>query len=383
MQLMEASNKHDEILHMARSAVHYQLPLFQHGVPLLVQPSKPPPFVARWCGGVVVEDPTFTGNVFSDGSVIGGCRRGDERSGWAAVCITALGEVIFGAYGTCPDYFPTSLRAELWALLQVLRHAQPPVTIWVDNAGVVDGFGRGRQWCVASCRPAADLWSLVWQKVEDLGGADISVVKVKGHATVADIEAGRSTLWQKAGNDHVDHFAKRGSQLAEHLSSTADRRQASRIARGWYKWLAVLVSNWPADTQGQTQSERSRKRKRKAVAEEAAAEGGAEENAELVAEVEVAESAAKRPRKSASIAAPTPESSTTGLGAGHELYRSGAVIWCRLCGCYGEQRLKNLKLPCGGLDKSTKAGQLGRLVRGEHPLRKGERLPRPVRFTGS
>ena len=197
-----------------------------------------------------MEDPAFTGNVFSDGSLRGGCRRGDERGEWAAVCVTDQGDVIFGAYGTCPDHFLSSLRAELWALLQVLRHARPPVTAWVDNAGVVDGFGKGRVWCVAACRPAADLWRLVWDKADDLGNEGISVVKVKGHATDADVAAGRSTPWQKLCNDHADHFAKRGAELAEHLSGTEANRQAYRMAKRWYHWLAVLVSNWPADTQG-------------------------------------------------------------------------------------------------------------------------------------
>ena len=138
--LVAVSTGHKEILHMARSALHCNKPLFQNGVPLLDKPSKPPEFVARWCGGRVCGDPIFTGNVFSDGSVRGDCGKGDGRSGWAAVRVNEQGEVEFGVHGPCPDFFPSSLRAELWGLLQVLRHALPPVTIWVDNAGVVDGF---------------------------------------------------------------------------------------------------------------------------------------------------------------------------------------------------------------------------------------------------
>ena len=72
------------------------------------------------------------------------------------------GLVLFGIYGTCPDFFPTSLRAELWGALQTLRHASPPVTLWVDNDGVVEGFRKGRAWCCDSSRPAADLWKAFW-----------------------------------------------------------------------------------------------------------------------------------------------------------------------------------------------------------------------------
>ena len=77
---------------------------------------------------------------------------------------------------------------------------------------------------MAACRPAADLWSLIWAKVDDLGGSGISVAKVKAHATEADVQAGCTTALHRAGNDHADHFAKRGSALAEHLSSTASSR---------------------------------------------------------------------------------------------------------------------------------------------------------------
>ena len=112
---------------------------------------------------------------FSDGSVHMGCRKGSERAGWAAVAIDEEGKVIGGAYGTCPDYFPSSLRAELWGVLQTLRHAMPPITIFVDNAGVVDGYAKGKEWCCHSGRAAADLWRQLWWKCEDLGGGGIAI----------------------------------------------------------------------------------------------------------------------------------------------------------------------------------------------------------------
>jgi len=208
---MESTKGCKEVLDIARLATHCDEPLFKEGIPLLQERGIPPKLVTRWCGGRNVDDPTFTGEVFSDGSVVGGCRKGDERSGWAAVKVDDEGRILFRVYGTCPDFFPTSLRAELWGVLQVLRHAMPPVTIWVDNAGVVDGFAKGRDWCVDAARPAADLWGLVWAKVDDLGNEGIKIAKTKGHATKADVEAGRATEWHQKGNDHADHYAKQGS----------------------------------------------------------------------------------------------------------------------------------------------------------------------------
>ena len=242
-------SRHHNILSTAQSAVRCLDPFFQHGIPHLRSMAPPPPFVARWCGGVEVDDFSVTGSVFTDGALSGGARKGTERAGWAVVVVGDCGLVIGGLYGTCPDHFPTSLRAELWALLQALRHARPPLTIWVDNAGVVDGLAKGRTWCCHSSRPAADLWLLVWDKLEDLDDDRVVVLKVKAHATQADVDSGRTTAWHRQGNDHADHFAKRGSDLAEHLSPTRLDRDAYLEAKKWYAWLTLLVAHWPNDTQ--------------------------------------------------------------------------------------------------------------------------------------
>ena len=66
------------------------------------------------------------------------------------------------------------------------------------------------------------------------------------------------------------------------------------------------------------------------------------------------------------------------FGVGHVVVRSGALHWCRRCGAYAEHRFKSLKAPCSGHPgKGPRAGQLGRLLRGLHPLTR-EPIPRPV-----
>ena len=60
------------MLDIARSATHCDEPLFKEGIPLLQELGIPPKLVTRWCGGREVDDPTFTGEVFGDGSVAGG-----------------------------------------------------------------------------------------------------------------------------------------------------------------------------------------------------------------------------------------------------------------------------------------------------------------------
>ena len=94
----------------------------------------------HWVGGrPATGDFTFTGLGFTDGALVGGAAPTARRAGWAAVLVDESGKVIAGLYGPCPDAFPTSLRAELQAVVQMLRLALPPLTIWVDNKAVVDG----------------------------------------------------------------------------------------------------------------------------------------------------------------------------------------------------------------------------------------------------
>ena len=228
-------------------------------------------------------------------------------------------------------------------------------TIWIDNSSVVDGYRKGKRWCISSSRPAADLWDLIWRKVEDLGQKGIFVHKVKGHATSDDIENGTSSLLHMAGNDHADYFAKKGSALAEHLSSTGSLRQTDQLAKWWYSWLTVLIYNWPKDTQGRRQPAGKKKRTRPDVTTKS-----------------------------------TPDSATKSakvdmkkFGVGHRLFRSGNLIWCNVCGAYAEKRLKALKLPCrGAAGTGPRAGQLSRMLKGEHPLQRGVRLPLAVKLCG-
>ena len=63
------------------------------------------------------------------------------------------------------------------------------------------------------------------------------------------MDSGRSTAWHKKCNNHADHFAKRGSDSAEHLSLTTLDREAYNVIKRWNVWLTLLVANWPSDTQ--------------------------------------------------------------------------------------------------------------------------------------
>ena len=69
------------------------------------------------------------------------------------------------------------------------------------------------------------------------------------------------------------------------------------------------------------------------------------------------------------------------LGPGHDLRLSGEVIWCKKCGRYGEERVKQ-GMGIGGVctgGRSVAHTQLNALRNGRHP-RTGVPLPPDVAF---
>lgn len=342
------------------------------------------------------QDFSFTGDVFTDGALRGGGPVRARRSGWAAVLVSSSGHVIEGLYGTCPDAFPSSLRAELWAVLQMLVIAIPPFTVWTDSAGVVDGWHRGRVWCCASCRPAADLWRKIWWRLDDMGCDGIDIRKVKGHATEADVEAGRSTPWERECNDHADHFAKRGVEVAEAQLPSDSLRARYREARAWYSWLAELIGHWPADTQDRS-TQRAEAARRPAPPNEGAVRNISslqvhEALPHELGEVEGSLRCSKcgkgtclsqdwghikgfakgkclgTTRQRVLDAAARSRLDSTRDALGHVLYQSGNLTWCWKCGHWGVVRPRKLLESCCGI--STQHSQLKRLKDGYHPLSK-------------
>ena len=65
-----------------------------------------------------------------------------------------------------------------------------------------------------------------------------------------------------------------------------------------------------------------------------------------------------------------------GLHSSHRLRITGEVVWCNACGCYAQQRLRDLKAPCkggGDVPGGPRRSQLAALRDGRHPLN-GDRL---------
>ena len=268
------SFKGQAIIAKAQNLLHCGEPLFQHGVPIAGAAAPVPVHTLRECGGKPMPGNfVATGRAFTDGALKGRAPKAARRAGWAWVVTDEVGDVVFGLYGPCPDPFPTAFRAELRAVCELLTVAVPPLTIWIDNQEVLDGWAKGKQWCTASARTAADLWRWFWHKMEDIDSKDIRLVKTKGHATEADVQEGRSTDFERIGNDNADHFAGRGVEVAIHQSPNEQQLQDYKEATQWYRWLTLLVGQWPKDAD--PKPEKKADRKSRVIEDGSAAKEGA------------------------------------------------------------------------------------------------------------
>ena len=378
---MRESFSKPEVISRAQSSLHGGEPLYQHGVPLLQELAKVPRHDVRCCGGrQPSEDFAATGNAFTDGAMRGRAPKAARRAGWAWVVVDEAGDIIFGLHGPCPDPFPTAFRAELRAVCELLVVVVPPITIWVDNQELLDGLAKGEQWCCSSARAAADLWRTFWHKMADIGPAGISMAKTKGHASEADVQAGRSTTFQRKGNGNADHFAGRGVDVALCQSPNEQAIAAYKEATAWYKWLTHLCSNWPKDidprpraghaglTAPAAQSapgQLASKRRGPRLGRKSEEEDWQRDEAVVAAAAGGLSGAKGSTGSAAGIEVLVRKKQ---LHHSHCFRLSGDLLWCNNCGCYGQARFKALKESCrGDATAKARAGQLARLRLGQHP----------------
>ena len=125
----------------------------------------------------------------------------------------------------------TNNRAELAAVLRVLRIENRPVEIRTDSAYVHDGIKkhrfawRARAWTTKRRKVRnADLWAAIDEILTSRPHGAVELVKVKGHATAEDVRRGRVALEDKQGNDEADTLAVAGAYVNP---LAAPRRQAA------------------------------------------------------------------------------------------------------------------------------------------------------------
>ena len=135
----------------------------------MVRPDAADPVKGReWKGGASTirwfnadgsnQGRVLTGNVVTDGSLIQLRPRAARRAGWAATAVDEHGAVTSVCYGAFFAWSLSAYMAELYALLQALRHGQPPLTIWLDCESVDGDYARGKEHTIAARKRGADIW---------------------------------------------------------------------------------------------------------------------------------------------------------------------------------------------------------------------------------
>jgi len=119
-----------------------------------------------------------------------------------------------------PGPTQTNQRAELYAVLRVLRARLHCVEVRTDSKYVIDGcVAQRRVWRAREWRtrrgPLAnmDLWQEVDALLEARPAWSIRFVKVKGHSTWEDVARGKVSVMDKLGNDAADGLAVAGARL--------------------------------------------------------------------------------------------------------------------------------------------------------------------------
>ena len=183
------------------------------------------------------------GVVYVDGSYKGMQWRA-ARAAWSAVHIDQDGKWKWTYSGVLAERHASSYRAELIAVLQVLRIAIGPIHLFCDNQDVVKGVARGRRHCTASSADRADVWRKIWRIIDEIG-EDFRIDWLPGHSSWIHVLEGKLTPHQHVGNDMADTAAKEARAWAEGMAPNKGFAGQAKKARACYRWVLDFATAWP------------------------------------------------------------------------------------------------------------------------------------------
>ena len=211
----------------------------------------PPPKPKQWMQKLCKDAEYIAeGCVYTDGSAEGWFWRG-ARAAYGAVCYNEEGKPLWALRGVCGEPHPSINRAELMAVIAVMRLSAGAVRIKSDSDFVVGGFKKGKTVTTGSGHEAADLWREAWALKEEIeGGTEgeeerrIAVEKVKAHTTWAEVVTGKVGHMDHVGNAAADKGAKEALAVAkaEALAEAYNAELAAAVL--WAKWLVEYATIW-------------------------------------------------------------------------------------------------------------------------------------------
>ena len=204
-------------------------------------------------------DGLLEGHIFTDGSSLGsGALR---RAGWAVVAVDDAGNLKAAAYGAVPsDVLPgqSARDGEDYAAAMAGQFTLDPLTLYIDCEGTIATVNGPKPKALGAQGPRAHVWNRLLFSHDE-----VRAVKVKGHATERDVEAGRTSHLCKKGNDLADTFAKKEADTHKPAFRVAKTVVASAsLAKQAARWAAeahVLLRfrGWN-DTRAAVQQARAR-----------------------------------------------------------------------------------------------------------------------------
>ena len=154
------------------------------------------------------------GTYYTDGSGTTNDER-SRRCGWGIAWMSCVEEEwhfkggLYAPLGECRHTVP---RAELAALVYLVQNSSGIIEVWSDCKYVVDGFAQHKY--EQPKGPCAELWCLLGQAMQNRVG-QVTVYKVKAHATVDHMKVAGIPLYHYLGNTLADVLAKQGAEAAE------------------------------------------------------------------------------------------------------------------------------------------------------------------------
>ena len=182
----------------------------------------------------------MTGTLFTDGSGLHGEHRPLRRAGWSVVQVDRFGVALHVAYGPVPvTEAPEQVArdGEDFAFVMTSQVASPPFRVYTDCQGTLDCFSGPISESIGPGNPRAHLWTRFWAAFK---GEEVAACKTKAHASAGDVEAGRSTWWEKRANDTADKYAKLGAECHELEQGSLDKYLGLKeLVKQAAKWAGI------------------------------------------------------------------------------------------------------------------------------------------------
>ena len=169
-------------------------------------------------------------HIFTDGSSCGsGALR---RAGWAVVAVDDVGNLKAAAYGAVPSDVLPGQSARDAAMAG--QFTLDPLTLYIDCEGTIATINGPKHKALGARGPRAHVWNRLLFSHDE-----VRAVKVKGHATERDVEAGPTSHLCKKGNDLADTFAGKGADTHKPALRVAKTVVAcASLAKQAARWAA-------------------------------------------------------------------------------------------------------------------------------------------------